>query len=81
MNKAIAAAILVIASLCSGYAFAADTIKIDNPQARTMLPGAKVGGGYLSISNTGTKTDRLVSVTSDRAQSVQIHQMVINDGS
>jgi hypothetical protein len=64
---------LVIASLCSGYAFAADTIKVDNPQVRAMLPGAKVGGGNLSVSNTGGETDRLISVTSDRAKSVQIH--------
>ncbi len=33
-----------------------------------MLPGQKVGGGFMKIENTGTTDDKLVSVTSDRAR-------------
>ncbi len=42
--------------------------------ARAMVPGAKVGGGYLTIVNHGPD-DRLTSVTSDRAGVVQLHEM------
>jgi copper(I)-binding protein len=81
MHKTIIALIILLAaSLFSTLGVAADAIEIENPQARAMLPGAKVGGGYLSITNNGPESDRLVTVSSDRAKSVQIHQMVINDG-
>lgn len=44
---------------------------------RAMLPGAKVGGGYLTIANSGSKADRLVSVASPAAGHVEIHQMTM----
>lgn len=43
---------------------------------RAMLPGAKAGGGYLTIVNSGSKADRLVSVASPAGQ-VEIHQMTM----
>ena len=54
-------------------------IHIGHPYARAMLPGAKVGGGYLKIDNGGA-ADRLVSVRSDRATSVQLHEMKMDGG-
>ena len=80
MNRTIAAALFALAAMFSTPGFAADTIRIDNAQARAMLPGAKVGGGYLAITNTGPQNDTLVSVTSPRASSVQLHQMSIDNG-
>lgn len=64
MSRIIAAALFALAAMFSTPGFAADTIRIDNAQARAMLPGAKVGGGYLAITNTGPQNDTLVSVTS-----------------
>jgi periplasmic copper chaperone A len=40
-----------------------------------MLPGQPVGGGYLTIENTGAEADRLVSVASAASPDVQIHEM------
>lgn len=54
-------------------------ISVDAGYSRAMLPVAKVGGGYLTIVNAGD-ADRLVSVSSDRAGSVQIHQMKMDGG-
>ncbi len=54
-------------------------IEITDPYARAMLPGAKVGGGYLIVTNKGA-ADRLVSVASDRAPSVQLHEMKMDGG-
>jgi copper(I)-binding protein len=68
---------------CVGAATAHDTktgdLTVSAPYARAMLPGAKVGGGYLSITNAGA-ADRLVGATSDRAASVQIHEMKMEGG-
>jgi copper(I)-binding protein len=59
--------------------FKVGTIEIDHLYSRAMLPGAKVGGGYLSITNTGAE-DRLVSATAERAGTVQLHEMKIDGG-
>ena len=40
-----------------------------------MLPGQAVAGGFLSIRNGGSADDRLVSVSSEIADHVEIHEM------
>lgn len=42
---------------------------------KAMLPGQPVGGGYLTIANSGVADDRLVSVTSPQAGEVELHEM------
>jgi len=50
-------------------------INISVPFARATLPNAPVGGGFMTIENTGTEADRLVSVTTDVAAKSEIHEM------
>jgi periplasmic copper chaperone A len=50
-------------------------LKITGAWAKAMLPGQPVGGGYLTIENTGTEADRLVSATTDVTPDLQIHEM------
>lgn len=75
------AVLFTLAGITSAYAhgFKVGDLAIGHPYARAMLPGAKVGGGYLKVTNSGAD-DRLVSVTSDRATSVQIHEMKMDGG-
>lgn len=74
---------LIFACLAISTAAAQDvtlgTIQIRHPYARAMVPGAKVGGGYLSVTNTGTEDDRLVGVASPRAASAGVHEMSVKD--
>ena len=51
------------------------SLKIGNPWARATPPTAPSGGGFLTVTNTGTAADRLVSATSPAAGQVQIHEM------
>ncbi len=44
---------------------------------RAMLPGAKVGGGYLTIVNPGSEADRLISMASPAAGRVELHEMAM----
>lgn len=74
-NIAFLAAFLLGAGLAGAHGFKVGDLEIGHPYSRAMLPGAKVGGGYLKIVNPGKTDDRLVSVSSDRAASVQIHEM------
>ncbi|MGE6786429.1 copper uptake system-associated protein [Ensifer adhaerens] len=59
--------------------FKLGALEIGHPYARAMLPGAKVGGGYLKIINNGPD-ERLVSATAARAGSVQLHEMKMDSG-
>jgi len=42
---------------------------------RAMPPSAGTGGGYVTITNTGTEADRLIAVSSPAAPVAQLHQM------
>ncbi|EPE94972.1 copper chaperone PCu(A)C [Rhizobium grahamii] len=55
-------------------------IDIGHPRARAMVPGAKVGGGYLELTNTGSIDDRLVRITSERAATAEVHHMSVANG-
>ncbi|MBF2714426.1 copper uptake system-associated protein [Agrobacterium vitis] len=73
-------ATLAFVSPALAHEFKVGDIEIGHPYARAMLPGAKVGGGYLKLTNEGGTDDRLVSATSDRAGSIQLHEMKIDAG-
>jgi copper(I)-binding protein len=47
--------------------------------ARATLPNAPVGGAYMTIVNTGETDDQLVSVASDVAEAVALHDMALVD--
>lgn len=67
----VAAAILVS---MNAYA-ASETIKISDAWAWPTVRSAKVGGVYLTIKNEGSETDRLLSVTTDEAEKVQLRTL------
>ncbi|MGE7368874.1 copper chaperone PCu(A)C [Neorhizobium sp. NPDC001467] len=68
---------LLTVSPAAAHDYAVGQIEIGHPYARAMVPVAKVGGGYLKITNKGP-ADRLLSATSDRAGSVEFHTMKMN---
>ena len=70
---------LALTSLIS-IATAASPIRIENPWSRATAPGQVVGGGFMTIVNTGNTADRLVSVTSAAAAEVQIHHTSMDGG-
>ena len=81
---AVAVFTLGIALFSAQAAFAHDyklgALEIDHPWTRATPGGAKVGGGYLVVKNTGDTPDRLISATSPAAGKVEIHEMAIKDG-
>ena len=85
MQKLLAlAASLLVAAAATTSAIARDVqvgpIKIEQPWTRATPGGAKVAGGFLKITNTGTAPDRLVSATADVAGVVELHEMQMVDG-
>lgn len=51
------------------------TLTLADPYVRATLPNAPVGGGFVTITNTGAADDRLISASSPAAGMVQIHEM------
>ena len=52
-------------------------IEISQPFTRASLPNAPAGGGFMTITNTGTEDDRLVSAASSVAARVELHEMAM----
>ena len=77
------AAALVLASssaLALAHEYRLGELEIGHPWARATLPAAKVGGGYLTITNEGASPDRLVGGSSPIAGRVEVHSMEIKEG-
>lgn len=53
---------------------------IEAPWTRATPGGAKVAGGFLRITNTGTTPDRLIGGTFARSGEVQVHEMAMTGG-
>jgi periplasmic copper chaperone A len=75
---------ILLAALLSAPALAHDytagAVKIGHPWARATPKGAPVGGGYLSITNTGSEPDRLIGGSSQVAKKFEIHTMSMDHG-
>ncbi|HEX2147297.1 MAG TPA: copper chaperone PCu(A)C [Pseudorhizobium sp.] len=52
-------------------------LELDGAYVRAMLPGQPVGGGFVTIKNTGSEDDRLISVSSPAAGAVELHEMAM----
>jgi copper(I)-binding protein len=58
----------------------AGSLKISAPWARATPKGASVGGGYMTIINSGTAPDRLIGGSADVARSFEVHEMKMDGG-
>ena len=69
--------VLLLAGIgaASAHSYKLGALEIGHPWARATPPTAPTGGGYLSIKNTGTEPDRLISASSPAAGAVQVHDM------
>ncbi|WP_028057049.1 copper chaperone PCu(A)C [Sphingomonas phyllosphaerae] len=56
------------------------SVTVSQPWSRATAPRAAVGAGFLTVRNTGSQPDRLLSAASPRAERVEIHTMTLEDG-
>lgn len=52
-------------------------LELDGAFTKAMLPGQPVGGGFVTIRNTGSEDDMLVSASSSIAAGVELHEMAM----
>jgi periplasmic copper chaperone A len=74
------AAIILSASSLFAHEFKLGDIEIGHPWSKATIPGARVAGGFMKITNHGTAPDRLIKILSDAAGLVQVHEMKVENG-
>lgn len=67
-------------TLATARDFAAGPLVIHQPWARATPGGARVGGGYLSITNTGNTPDRLIGGSFAASAAFELHVMSMDGG-
>lgn len=55
-------------------------LRIIQPWTRATPGGARVAGGYLTVTNTGTEPDRLIGGSAAFADRVEVHEMATVNG-
>lgn len=82
MNKLVlfAASIVLTVGVANAKDYKAGTIEIDGPWSRATPKGATIAAGYLTIKNTGTTPDRLVSASTPIAGKITVHEMTMDKG-
>ena len=82
MNRILAiAAVLCLSALPAQAAdVMAGHLKISAPWARATPKGASVGGGYLTITNTGNETYHLIGGSTPVSKKFEVHEMTMENG-
>lgn len=68
------------ASMEMGEMVKVGDLELKGAWTRQTPPNAKVGGGYVTITNNGTTADRLVGGSAEFAGRVEVHEMSVTDG-
>jgi copper(I)-binding protein len=74
------ALLFVSAPFAFAHEFKAGDLEIEHPWSRAVPAGAKVAGGYFTITNSGGSPDRLLSISSDISEKAELHEMGVKDG-
>jgi copper(I)-binding protein len=64
----------------TGQEFTAGDITVTGAFTRATLPDARVGAGYFTISNAGGEADRLIAASSEVSPTVELHNMIVDNG-
>ncbi|UVC17276.1 copper chaperone PCu(A)C [Mesorhizobium onobrychidis] len=74
------ALLFVSAQAVFAHEFRIGDLEIGHPWSRATPLGAKVAGGYFTVTNTGSSPDRLLSISSDVSDRTELHEMGVKDG-
>ncbi len=68
-------AVLALSLAFTTSAAETSTLQFNNAWVRATPPNARVAGAFVTIENTSTNPDRLLSASTDVAKEVEIHEM------
>lgn len=69
---------VVLSATAHAYDYKVGALEIDHPWSRAVPKGATVAAGYVTIRNTGTESDRLLSGSTPVAGKFEIHEMSVD---
>jgi copper(I)-binding protein len=69
-------ALLGMPAMAAAHAYRVGALRIDHPVIRVASPVSKTGAGYLTITNSGTVADRLLSISTDASNRADLHGTV-----
>ena len=64
-----------VAGSAAAHQFKVGDLEIGHPWTRETPAGAKVAGGYLSVTNNGKEADRLIGGSLDASGRLEVHEM------
>jgi copper(I)-binding protein len=70
----------VLMPAVSAHEYKIGSLEIKHPWSRATPKGAAVGGGYMTVINTGTTADRLTGGSVSVAGKFEIHEMTMTGG-
>ena len=73
-------ALALSATLALAHGYKLGSLEIKHPWVKATVAGQPVGGGFMKIVNTGTEPDRLLKITSDVSDTIQLHDMKVENG-
>ena len=81
-RSTIAAAMLAMACLTPAWASETDVgdLRIAQPWARATAASAPAGAAYMTVTNAGDRDDRLVAAESDAAETIELHETSMENG-
>jgi periplasmic copper chaperone A len=74
------ASVLMLGGHLRAQAPAASTIAVEQPWARGTPKGAKTAAAYMTLANSGTSAEKLLSAKTPVADKVQFHQETEENG-
>ena len=77
---AVIAALLSATTAVKAHDYTTGDLKIGHPWTRVTPEGARAAGGFMTITNTGTKPDTLVGGTFVLSETFEVHEMSMTDG-
>ena len=80
-NAALCLALLCLTPVAAAAQdYTAGTLKISQTWTREVPAGAKVAGGFMTITNTGKDADTLIGGSVAIAGAFEVHEMTMTDG-
>lgn len=71
--------VLILATACGGAATSGGEITVSD--ARVPVPAGANGAAYMTLTNSSATADELVGATSEVAETVELHESSMQDGS
>ncbi|WP_221800221.1 copper chaperone PCu(A)C [Oceanobacter mangrovi] len=80
IGKSLAAASMLCLSMMAAVSHAESALTVKDAYVRAPIPGKQITAAFMSISNSGQGSDKLVSASAPWAQKIELHTHMHENG-